>query len=594
MTENTNHLSRRSMLSGVSSGLVAATVVGTASADDVGDYVVGVSSDHGLATARERATSVRHEFDFGQIGKAVAGRFPEAAIDGLRNNPHVRYVEADSEYYALAETLPWGVDRVDADVLHGNGDTGSGVDIAILDTGIDSDHPDLQANVQGGKCFAADCCGEASGGGGPFGCNTNDNTCNHAWDDDNDHGTHCAGIANAVDNTEGVVGVSTEANLWAGKVLDGCGSGSLSSVAAGIEWAADQGFDVASMSLGASSGDQTLKDACTYAANKGVLLVAAAGNDGECTDCVGYPAAYSEVVAVSSTDSDDSLSSFSSTGPEVELAAPGGEIYSTVPGGYDTFSGTSMACPHVSGAGAQVMAQGATASEARTALQDSAEDIGLASNEQGYGLLDAEAAVAAVDGGGGSDDTTAPTAPSNLSSPAHTDTSVDLDWDASSDDGTGVDHYNVYVDGTKTTESTDTTATVSGLSSNTAYDFYVTAVDGAGNESSASNTITVTTDESTSSAPTIDSYTVTEAGSPNPHAEITADWTVSDADGDLSSVEVVVEETGDSSTTAVSGSTASGSDSFKIKQGGGTTYTVTLTVTDGAGNATSSSQTVSA
>ena len=94
-------------------------------------------------------------------------------------------------------------------------------------------------------------------------------------------------------------------------------------------------------------------------------------------------------------------------------------------------------------------------------------------------------------------------------------------------------------------------------------------------------------------APTIDSYTVTEAGSPNPHAEITADWSVSDVDGNLSSVHVNVEETIHSSTTSVSGSSAAGTDQFKIKHGGGTTYTVTLTVTDGAGNATSSSKTVS-
>jgi len=125
------------------------------------------------------------------------------------------------------------------------------------------------------------------------------------------------------------------------------------------------------------------------------LLVAAAGNSGPCSDCVGYPAAYSEVVAVSSTASDDSLSDFSSTGPEVELAAPGTDIYSSVAsnGGYDTFSGTSMACPHVSGAAGQLMADGATNAEARKTLKDNAEDIGLASNESGAGLLDVASAL---------------------------------------------------------------------------------------------------------------------------------------------------------------------------------------------------------
>jgi subtilisin len=177
------------------------------------------------------------------------------------------------------------------------------------------------------------------------------------------------------------------------KVLDKRGSGSFSDVAAGIEYTADQGWDVGSLSLGASSGSQTVKDACTYAQGKGVLLVAAAGNDGPCSDCVGYPAAYSEVVAVSSTDCSDSLSGFSSTGPEVELAAPGTDIYSTIPGGYDTFSGTSMACPHVSGAGGQLMANGSSNSQTRDTLGSSAEGLGLTSNETGAGLLDMASAL---------------------------------------------------------------------------------------------------------------------------------------------------------------------------------------------------------
>jgi subtilisin len=586
MADNTNRVSRRNVLKGVGAGLAATTAAGQAAAAGKGAYVVGVSDDHGLAKAREAAAEVKHEFDFDDIGKAVAGRFPEQAIEALEKNGHVRYVEADSEYQAYGQTTPWGIDRVDADVLHANGDTGAGADIAILDSGIDDDHPDLQANVQGGKAFGDIYCGSA-GGSCRYGGSPNDNACNYAWSDDNNHGTHCAGTADAVDNTEGVVGVSTEANLWAGKVLDGCGSGSLSAIAAGIEWAADQGFDVASMSLGASSGDQTLKDAVQYADSKGLLMIAAAGNDGPCTDCVGYPAAYSEVMAVSSTASDDTLSDFSSTGPEVEIAAPGTDIESTVPGGYDVYSGTSMATPHVSGAAGQVMAGGATASEAKQALKDTAENIGLADNESGAGLLDAEAAVG---GGGGSDDTTAPTAPSNLSSTGHTDSSVSLSWDASSDDGTGVDHYNVYVDGSKATESTDTAETVSGLSSGTTYDFYVTAVDGAGNESSASGTVSVTTDQSTSSAPTVDSHGVSTRTT-GPWSRVTADWAVSDADGDLDSVVVEIRDgsgsTLASTTTSVSGSSASGSNELKTR---GTPSESVVTVTDAAGNSSSSSK----
>jgi subtilisin len=171
------------------------------------------------------------------------------------------------------------------------------------------------------------------------------------------------------------------------------------------------------MSLGGDASS-VVKDAVQYAYNNGVLLVAAAGNDGPCTDCVGYPAAYQECIAISATTPSDSLSSYSSTGPEVELAAPGGaddgddstSVYSTIPGGYDYYNGTSMATPHVSGAGGQLMANGYTNTDARSQLQSTAEDIGLADNEQGYGLLDAAAALGydssddlGGDGGGSTD-----------------------------------------------------------------------------------------------------------------------------------------------------------------------------------------------
>jgi subtilisin len=174
----------------------------------------------------------------------------------------------------------------------------------------------------------------------------------------------------------------------------GCdGTGTVSDVAAGIEHVADQGWDVANLSFGGAESS-TLEDAVRYAEENGVLLVGAAGNSGECSDCVTYPAAYDEVVAVSATASDDSLASFSSTGPEVELAAPGVDIYAITCGrGYDLVSGTSMAAPHVAGAGAQVMADGTTNAQARDTLTQTAEDVGLADNESGAGLLDVAAAL---------------------------------------------------------------------------------------------------------------------------------------------------------------------------------------------------------
>ena len=368
-----NNITRRNVLRGAAAGAAATGMAGTALAQGPPERkIVGLTADAPVGLARQAADEVHHELDFDHIGKAIVGKFPETALNGLENNPHVRYVEDDQEAFAL-QTVPWGVDRVGGDVLHANNETGAGASIAIIDTGVQVNHETL--DVVGGAAFGTTC-----------------GSCPEPYGDDNGHGTHCAGTAVAPDNGIGVVGVSLDSDLYSVKVLDGSGGGSFADVAAGIEWTADQGIDVASLSLGGASHVQALEDACEYAVSQGTLVVAAAGND--FGGAVGYPAAYDSVIAVSSTDSNDNLSNFSSTGPEVEIAAPGSDVYSTyINNGYDTLSGTSMACPHVAGAAAHLMANGYTNSEARQQLRDTAEDIGLAPDEQGYGLLDAEEAV---------------------------------------------------------------------------------------------------------------------------------------------------------------------------------------------------------
>ena len=388
---------------------------------------VGYARPSGRRAARRRADEEHYHFAFDVLTIETSRR----AAEELSNRDDIRFVERDAEMQAVAQDLPWGVDRVDAEVAHADGETGAGADVSIIDTGIDAFHPDLAANLGDGQAFVGS---TVTGAGTP------------AWQDDNGHGTHCAGIADAVDDTEGVVGVSTEAVLHAVKVLSASGVGLTSDIAAGIEWTADQGYDVGSLSLG-GGGTETLREACQYATDRGVLLVAAAGNDGPCSDCVSYPAAYETVVAVSATSEDDSLAGFSSTGPEVELAAPGDSIYSTYVGStYATLSGTSMACPHVSGAAGQLMAQGYTAGEARDQLKSSAEDIGLATNEQGSGLLDVANALGYdssddLDGGSTDDGSTDGTQPTvAIDSVAEHDSpnphaEFDVSWSASDDDG---------------------------------------------------------------------------------------------------------------------------------------------------------------
>ena len=302
------------------------------------------------------------------IVDAIAASIPEKAIVALKKNPNIRYVEPDGQVFALEQTLPWGVDRIDAEVVHASesANKGEGVKVAILDTGIDLNHPDLY--VTGGASFVS----------------------GKSYDDKNGHGTHVAGIVAALDDGDGVIGVAPDANLYAVKVLNNRGMGWVSDIIAGLEWSVSEGMQVVNMSLGGAYSE-TLEKACQAADDAGLLLVAAAGNDGS----VIFPAAYSSVIAVSATNSADGLAYFSSVGDEVELAAPGVDIYSTYKdGGYATMDGTSMASPHVAGTAALVWAANGWSNDAvRTQLQSTAENIGLSTRKQGYGLVDAENAV---------------------------------------------------------------------------------------------------------------------------------------------------------------------------------------------------------
>ncbi len=291
--------------------------------------------------------------------------------------------------FGYNETLRYNLEKINIEEAWLSCYQGQGVTVAVVDTGVDLDHPDLQANLVTGKTFV-------SGTSMP--------------DDDQGHGTHMAGIIAAVNNNGGIIGVAPEASLMPVKVLDQQGSGSIYDVADGIEWAVINDAEVINLSLGTVADSATLKAAIDYAYNNGVLLVAAGGNCGDsayflngCSyqDQPVYPGAYTNVMAVASTDSHDNQSSFSNQGSYIEIAAPGSNIYSTYPSStYATQSGTSMAAPHVAGLAALVWSQNSswTNQEVRAQIRNTAQDLGASGwdNQFGYGRIDAAAAMGSL------------------------------------------------------------------------------------------------------------------------------------------------------------------------------------------------------
>jgi subtilisin family serine protease len=338
----------------------------------------------------------------------------QAVINKLKGLHNVERIENDAIAHVVAppvkettivtqplQSVPWGVNRIDAPKSWA-ASRGTGVKVAVIDTGIDKSHPDLIDSIAGGVNFV-------QAGRGPRA--TVDPA---AWNDDNGHGTHVSGTVAASDNTIGVVGVAPQARLYGVKALNSAGSGYVSDIISGIEWSVGNSMQVISMSLTLTSDVQALHDAVDTANNAGVVVVAASGNSGDgnaATNNVGYPGKYTSAIAVSATDNSDRIATFSSDGAEVEIAAPGVNIYSTARGGsYSTMSGTSMATPHVAGVIANMLAAPViaaadlngdglwSAGEVRSYLQTTSDDLGTVGRDvfYGYGLVDTEEAVSGI------------------------------------------------------------------------------------------------------------------------------------------------------------------------------------------------------
>lgn len=362
----------------------------------------GVLRQHGLSEGTGIGSTGAH------LVRVPAGKESQL-IQSLSRNPAIEYAEPDElvtaattdtyfpRQYALQNngqaftntkgdiSIAAGTKDADVDAVEAWGVTrGDGIRVAVLDSGVDTDHPDINPQVVGRANFSS--------------AGTNE--------DKYGHGTHVAGIIAAKNNSEGVAGVCPECTILAGKVLNDSGVGSSSSVANGINWAVSSGAKVINMSVGARAS-RTLEAAVNNAWNKGAVLVAAAGNGGNQTKI--YPAAYPNVIAVAATDNNDKKASFSTYGASwVDIAAPGVNVYSTFPNhnfylaapnnrslSYDVANGTSMSSPVVAATAALVWSKntGDTPWLIRYKVESTADEISGTNTYWANGRVNAFEAV---------------------------------------------------------------------------------------------------------------------------------------------------------------------------------------------------------
>ncbi len=422
----------------------------------------------------------------------------------LARMPGVRYVEPNyilstcatpnDTYFASDQ---YGPKKIMADRAWELWNPVAPIVIAIVDTGVDNTHPDLTQKI-------------LRDANGIVGYSALLHSASDALDD-HGHGTHCAGIAaGQVNNGIGIAGVagwnggsssdSGYTKIMPVKVLSRWGMGSTDQVAEGITWAADNGANIISLSLG-GGGSTTLANAVSYAWNQGCVVVVAAGNSS--TSTPSYPAAYPESIAVAATDNTDTLCSFSNYGSWVQVAAPGGSIFSTAPtysGGagyplnYHTLSGTSMACPHVAGEAALIWANNPMLNnlDIKSLIIDNTDPY------QPYnGRTIAGGRINAFKAMGGVVEPEAPAAPTNLTATGGS-RSVSLSWTQSS--SADVTQNRIYRSTSANsgyaliaTVSARTSYSNTGLPKRKTYYYRVTAVNGDGLESDPSNTASAKT-----------------------------------------------------------------------------------------------------
>jgi len=329
----------------------------------------------------------------------IATKIKPDEIDRLTKNPAVERIWYDMPVHALLDV---SVPHIRADKAWAEGDEGAGVRVAILDTGCDLNHPDLRDRIVASTDF--------SGKG--------------SVQDGNGHGTHVAGIvAGSGEASHGKYrGVAPAVDLYIAKVLDDQGNGRMSDVMAGLDWAIEQKAQVINLSLGSDvncDGTDALSETCDAAVNKGVVVVAAAGNNGPQQRTVGSPGCAREVITIGASTDDDDVAAFSSRGPtsdgrvKPEVVLPGVNIISARAAGttlgtgqvddyYTSLSGTSMATPHAAGVAALILAANPALApgQIKDIFKTTAVDLELSLNAQGAGRVDAFAAWQMATSGG--------------------------------------------------------------------------------------------------------------------------------------------------------------------------------------------------
>ncbi len=491
------------------------------------------------APGMARAYGLQAGFVYEHALKGMSAGVPAGRLVALQHDPRVAYMVEDMERSISVQSMPTGIQRIFADSnpaidIDSSDDYRVDVDVAVIDTGVDFQHPDL--NVVGGvNCYSW----------WPF-----SSSCSAGGDDDHYHGTHVAGTIGALDNGIGVVGVAPGARIWAVKVLSSSGSGYSSQIIAGIDWVAANAatIEVANMSLGGSGFSQAEYDAIQGAVNAGVAFAVAAGNDD--ADANNYsPGGFDNVLSVSAladfnglpggggaatcrTEVDDTLADFSNWGPEVDISAPGVCILSTYPleqGEYGTISGTSMASPHAAGALALLASANNPANA--TDVYNLYATVTNAGNfnwtdDSGDGIQEPLLEVSSfvpvlVPGSGG----TPPAAPSSLTATAVSSSQINLSWADNSSEvgfkierctGAGCSNFaQIATVGANVTSYANT-----GLTASTSYSYRVRAYNLTG-DSDYSNTASAVTQ----AAPALPAAPTNLTATPVSKSQINLTWT---------------------------------------------------------------------